>query len=152
MDTTMRARTYTKVAKWYNLACLAFTTLSSVILLTSIVLDPYNFGTTTDQVFRSIAITLAGIAGIVGMIQDKQWAKWVTIFVYGLYIFAAIQGLIISFSLDPVHILFLLDKNRVIALRLVHLTAILMFSIGVILFLQKPHLRGNVGEGKELEE
>jgi hypothetical protein len=35
-----------------------------------------------------VAIAVAGAIAIVGILQEKSWAKWVAIAIYGLYILA----------------------------------------------------------------
>jgi len=147
MGNHMGARAYTKTARWYNLTCLVLITLGSIGFVISTVLGAYETSASALEVFRSVAIALAGILGIVGIIKEKLWAKWFAIVTYGLYIFAAIEGIVNSFSAEIAFKLFT-NSNTLIALRMGRLIVIVVLLVGVILLLQKPRPREN-SEGRE---
>ncbi|MEA5465971.1 hypothetical protein VB741_19760 [Leptothoe sp. PORK10 BA2] len=121
------------------------TTLGSISFVVFATFDVYKTDIPAIEVFRSVAIVLAGILGIVGIVQEKLWAKWFVIIVYGLYIFAAIEGIVNSFSTAAVLKLFI-SSNTLIGLRVGRLITIVMLLVGVVLLLKKPRLEANVGE------
>ena len=145
MSNHMRARAYTKAARWYNLTCLVLTTLGSISLVVSVAFDVYKTDIPAIEVFRSVAIVLAGILGIVGIVQEKLWAKWFAIIAYGLCIFAVIEAIVNSFSTAAALKLFI-SSNTLIGVRVGRLIAIVMLLVGVVLLLKKPRLGANVGK------
>jgi hypothetical protein len=147
MDNLMRTRTYTKTAKWYNLICLLLITLGSASLIISAVLYSNETRIFNVEILQSIAVAVAGFIGIVGIFQEKLWAKWFVLFVYGLYIFGAVKGLVSSFSIGAAFSLFI-DQNILIALQIVRLITIVVLLVGAVLLLKKPHSEGSAGENE----
>jgi hypothetical protein len=132
----VKARTYTRVAKRYNLTCLILITLGSIgsVILTA--LGTYGTSISVVETPRSVAVTVAGILAILGIIRERQWARWLIIAIYGLYIFLAIQGTIDSFLLK--NTFSLLSSNTLIVVGMLRLIAIAVLSVGIILLLKKP--------------
>jgi predicted membrane protein len=117
----------------------------SYVIFTAIGAYGPGTGTSAIEVFRSVAIALAVLLGIVGIIQEKLWAKWFAIIAYGLYIFGAIEGIVNSFLTETALKLFI-NPNTLIALRLGRLIAIVLLLVGVVLLLKKPRPEDNVRE------
>jgi hypothetical protein len=132
----VRSRAYTKTARWYNLTCLAVITLGSIILVISTLLGTYETGGFTVEVFRSVAIALAGILGILGIFQEKLWAKWFAIISYGLCIFAIIEGIMNSLSARSSFQI--ISPNVSVALGVMRLIVIVILLVGAIFLLRKP--------------
>lgn len=147
MGNHTRERSYTKIAKCYNLTCLVLITLGSISFVIFTVLGADGTNTSTREVFCSIAIALAGILGIIGIFQEKLWAKWLAIVIYSLCIFAAFEGIVNSFSAETAFKLFI-NSNTLIALRIGRLILIIVLLVGGIFLLKKPHPEEN-SEGRK---
>lgn len=145
----MKARAHSKTAKWYNLICLVLITIGPIITVISAVFgtyDAYGIEIPATEVLRLLAIASTGILGIVGMLQEKSWAKWFAIFAYGLCIFAVIEGMVNSFSLESAFLVG--DSNVLIVLRLVRLIVIGVLLAGAALLLKRPRPINTSGDGE----
>ncbi|NES94160.1 MAG: hypothetical protein F6K32_02860 [Desertifilum sp. SIO1I2] len=143
----MRVKSYTKIARWYNLICLILMMFSSIIFLVFAARGVYGDNISAIEMFPSVITGLAVFIGIVGIIYEKLWVKWLILATYSIYIFGAIEGLVNSFSTEPAFQL-LGDSNMSIALKIGRLIAIAVLSVGIILLFKKPN-SGQTSEGRE---
>ena len=80
--------------------------------------------------FIAIAIVVV-VATIVGIFQEKMWAKWITIAIYSWYIFRIIEA-ILSLYLSASSAI----DTRL--LKVIHLIALIFPVLGIIFLLEKP--------------
>jgi hypothetical protein len=137
-----RACVYTRAAKWYNLIYLLLLLFGAIGFLVSTALGVYGTGISTVEVFRSVAVGVAGILAILGIAKEKLWARWIAIAIHSLYIFLSIEGLVSSFSLEPALSAFNpIGSNAIIALRVGRVIMAIISLVGIILLLKKPHAK-----------
>lgn len=143
-----RIKAYTRVARWYNLAYLVFITIGSIgylIFTISGVYKVHGIDTSSEEIFRLVLVGIVGTIAILGIFQEKLWAKWFAIAIYGLYIFSAVEGMVGSFSLGHAYALFM-SNTTIILMRIWRLTIIIASLVGIALLLKKPRLGNNVEE------
>jgi hypothetical protein len=139
-----RTRSYTRIARRYNLACLILITVGSIAYIVLNALGTYATSISVIETFRSAAVVGAGILAIYGIVGEKPWARWLIIAIYSLYLFLAIQGIINSFFLK--NTFSLLSSNTLIVVGMLRLIAIAVLLVGIILLLKKPRREENESE------
>ncbi|MBC1220051.1 hypothetical protein GNF10_28690 [Nostoc sp. UCD121] len=130
----MTAKIYTKLGKWYSLVYLLLVALACAagaminwIITRSQTASGETFATTF---FLAIASVVA-VAAIVGIFQEKMWAKWITLGIYSWYIFGSIHSIIQPSLLGSLGI----DAR---GFKVTHLIALLFPVLGIIFLLEKP--------------
>lgn len=131
----MNAKIYTKLGKWYSLvylllvalACATGAIINWIITRSQTAAGETSFATTF---FLAIASVVA-VAAIVGIFQEKIWAKWITLGIYSWYIFGSIHSIIQPSLLGSLGI----DAR---GFKVTHLIALLFPVLGIIFLLEKP--------------
>jgi hypothetical protein len=142
-----RTKAYTKAARWYNLAYLGFIVMSSIgsylILANLAVFEDVGSDTSTEEVFL-VLVGTAGIIAIIGIMQERAWAKWFAISIYASYIFSAIEGMLGSLGSGNAY--GLMSDATIVLMRINRLVAISFSLIGIVLLLKKPRIGNNLEE------
>ncbi|MBD2521312.1 hypothetical protein [Nostoc sp. FACHB-133] len=131
----MTAKIYTKLGKWYSLvylllvalACATGAMISWIITRSQTAGSETSFATTF---FLAIASVIA-VAAIVGIFQEKMWAKWITLGIYSWYIFGNIHSIIQPSLLGSL-------ETDARGFKVMQLIALLFPVLGIIFLLEKP--------------
>jgi hypothetical protein len=131
----MTAKIYTKLGKWYSLVYLLVVALACA---TSAMINwmitrnhPADGETSFATTFFLAIASVVAVAAIVGIFQEKMWAKWITIGIYSWYIFGSIHSIIQPSLLGSLGI----DAR---GLKVMQLIALLFPVLGIIFLLEKP--------------
>ncbi|MFW9257177.1 hypothetical protein A4S05_33205 [Nostoc sp. KVJ20] len=131
----MVTKIYTKVAKLYSIAYLGLVALSCAVNAIIWIMIFKNNAAGNEISFTSIffvTITaLVVVAAIVGIFQEKMWAKWITLGIYSWYIFGNIHSIIQTSLLGSLGI----DSK---GLKVMNLIALIFPVLGIIFLLEKP--------------
>ena len=126
---------YTKVGKLYSIAYLGLVALAcagtAIIWIMIARNNTAGSEISLTPVFFLAFAVLVAVSTIVGICQEKMWAKWITIAIYSWYIFSIIQAILNVY----------LSKKLVInitSFKEIHLIALIFPVLGIILLLQKP--------------
>lgn len=128
-------KVYTKLGKLYSIVYLGLVALACAATAIIWVMIARN-NTAGSEIsltpifFLPIAVLVA-VFTIVGICQEKMWAKWITIAIYSWYIFSIIQA-IINVYLSPKSVI------NITLFKSIHLIALILPVLGIILLLQKP--------------
>jgi hypothetical protein len=131
----MTAKIYTKLGKWYSLVYLLLVALACATgaIINWIITRSHTAGGETyfaTTFFLAIASVVA-VAAILGIFQEKMWAKWITLGIYSWYIFGNIHSIIQPSSLGSLGI----DAR---GFKVMQLIALLFPVLGIIFLLEKP--------------
>lgn len=131
----MIAKIYTKLGKWYSLVYLLLVALACATgaMINWIITRSHTAGSETSfatTFFLAIASVVA-VAAIVGIFQEKMWAKWITLGIYSWYIFGNIYSIIQTSLLGSLGT----DARGLIVTQLITL---LLPILGIIFLLEKP--------------
>lgn len=126
---------YTKVGKLYSIAYLGLVALAcaGTAIIWIMIARNNTAGSEislTPVFFLAIAVLVA-VSTIVGICQEKMWAKWITIAIYSWYIFSIIQAIINVYLSQELVI-------NITSFKSIHLIALIFPVLGIILLLQKP--------------
>lgn len=140
----MSTKAYPRIAKRYNLVWLSILTLGSIGYLVLNLSGETGTGLATTEVVRSLVVMVSGILAILGIAQDKLWAKWVAIAIYGFYIFLATEGLVSSISSGSALGTFnLINSSTLIVLRVWRVIVLFASLIGIVLLLRRSRMENN---------
>ncbi|MEJ6484167.1 hypothetical protein N0Y54_23110 [Nostoc punctiforme UO1] len=131
----MIAKIYTKLGKWYSLVylllvaltCAASAMINWIIIRSQAAGGETSFATTF---FLAIASVVA-VAAIVGIFQEKMWAKWITLGIYSWYIFGNIYSIIQPSLLGSL-------GTDARGFKVMQLIVLLFPVLGIIFLLEKP--------------
>lgn len=128
-------KVYTKLGKFYSIAYLGLVVLSCAVTAIIWVMiarsnTPGSEISLTAIFFLAIAVLVA-VSTIVGICQEKMWAKWITIAIYSWYIFSIIRIIINAYFSQGIVI-------NITLFKVIHLIALIIPILGIILLLQKP--------------
>ncbi|MCC5600295.1 hypothetical protein [Nostoc favosum] len=131
----MVTKIYTKVGKLYSIVYLGLIALACVANAIIWILIARNNTAGSEisltAIFFPAIAALVAVATIVGIFQEKVWAKWITIAIYSWYIFHIIQTIIrVYFSAQFV--------TNLTLFQVIHLIALTLPVLGIVLLLQKP--------------
>ncbi|MCC5655993.1 hypothetical protein LC608_03130 [Nostoc sp. XA010] len=126
---------YTKLGKLYSIAYLGLVALACAATAIIWVMIARN-NTAGSEISLTpiffLAITvLVAVSTIVGICQEKMWAKWITIAIYSWYIFSIIRVIINAYFSQDIVI-------NITSFKVIHLIALILPILGIILLLQKP--------------
>lgn len=128
-------KVYTKIGKLYSIAYLGLVVLgcTATAIIWVMIARSNTAGSEislTAIFFLAIAV-LAAVSTIVGICQEKMWAKWITIAIYSWYIFGIIRVIINAYFSQDIVI-------NITLFKVIHLIALILPVLGIILLLQKP--------------
>lgn len=131
----MTAKIYTKLGKWYNIVHLVVLALAwAVVAMINWMItrnSPSGGETSFTATFILAIASFVAVAAIVGIFQEKIWAKWITLGIYSWYIFGNIYLIIQPFLLGSLGT----DEKDFIVTKLI---ALLFPVLGIIFLLEKP--------------
>jgi hypothetical protein len=119
-------KAYTKIGKWYNIVLLGSLFFYYLAYAAFWIPELQKMGDRSfvGLIVFSVLTMLAIVIGILGIIKEKSWARWIVVAIYGLVAFYELGVL-----------------NRYL---LINLLKIVMAVLGIILILQKPKVQEDI--------
>ena len=128
-------KVYTKLGKLYSIAYLGLVALacatSAIIWVIIARNNTAGSEISLTPIFFLAFAVLVAVSTIVGICQEKMWAKWITIAIYSGYIFSIIRVIINAYFSQDIVI-------NITSFKVIHLIALILPILGIILLLQKP--------------